>query len=161
MDKVVESSGNVYFEIIKEFFANATVDGDHINGWVRQKEFTITKDSIQEFLEVCPPSQPISIQYDDRLDSIEPMAELLGGSLNKKSMNTIPFKAEIRTLAYVTIHNFYPVMNLTTLSAPRTIFLYDLFTHKEINICGHICWEALEEAKFWQMQSGVLRDLES
>ena len=95
------------------------------------------------------------------MDSIKPMAELLGGSLNKKSMNTIPFKAEMRTLAYVMIHNLYPVMNLTTLLAPRTIFLYDLFTHKEIDICGHICWEALEEAKLWRMQSGVLRDLES
>ena len=28
--------------------------------------------------------------------------------------------------------------NLTTLSAPRAIFLLDLFTHKEINICSHI-----------------------
>ena len=36
------------------------------------------------------------------------------------------------------IHNLYPVTNLTTLFAPRTIFLYDLFTHKEIDICGHI-----------------------
>ena len=44
----------------------------------------------------------------------------------------------MRTLAYVMIHNLYPVINLTTLSAPRTIFLYDLFTHKEIDICGHI-----------------------
>ena len=66
------------------------------------------------------------------------MAELLGGSLKKKSMNTIPFNAEMRTLAYVMIHNLYPMMNLTTLSGPRIIFLYDLYTHKEINICGHI-----------------------
>ena len=66
------------------------------------------------------------------------MAELLGGSLKKKSMNTIPFNAEMRTLAYVMIHNLYPMTNLTTLSAPRTIFLYDLYTHKEIDICGHI-----------------------
>ena len=66
------------------------------------------------------------------------MAELLSGSLKKKSMNTIPFNAEMRTLAYVMIHNLYPVTNLTTLSGPRTIFLYDLFTHKEIDICGHI-----------------------
>ena len=36
------------------------------------------------------------------------------------------------------IHNIYPITNLTTLSAPRTRFLYDLFTHKEIDICGHI-----------------------
>ena len=92
------------------------------------------RDSIQEVLEVRPPSQQISIQYDDRLDSLEPMTELLGGSLKKKSMNTIPFNAVMRTLTYVMIHNLYPVMNLTTLSRPRTIFLYNLFTHKEINI---------------------------
>ena len=66
------------------------------------------------------------------------MVTILGGTLKKSSMNTIPFSPEIRTLAYVMIHNLYPVTNLTTLSAPRTIFLYDLFTHKEINICGHI-----------------------
>ena len=64
--------------------------------------------------------------------------ELLGGLLNKKSMNTIPFNAEMRTLAYVMIHNLYLITNLTTLSGPRSIFLYDLYTHKEIDICGHI-----------------------
>ena len=53
-------------------------------------------------------------------------------------MNTIPFSPEMRALAYVMIHNLYSVTNLTTLSAPRTRFLYDLFTHKEIDICGHI-----------------------
>ena len=66
------------------------------------------------------------------------MTELLGGSLNKKSMNTIPFNTEMRTLAYVVIHNLYLMMNFTSLLAPRTIFLYDLYTQKEIDICGHI-----------------------
>ena len=66
------------------------------------------------------------------------MVTILGGTLNKKSMNTIPFNPEMRTLAYVMIHNLYSVTNLTTLSAPRTIFLYNLFTHKEIDISGHI-----------------------
>ena len=129
--KLLNPSGNVFAELIREFFTNAIVEGDHINCW--QKEFIITRDSIQEFLEVRPPSQQISIQYDDRLDSVEPMAKLLDGSLKKKSMNTIPFNVEMRTLAYIMIHNLYLVMNLTTLSEPRTIFLYDLFTHKEID----------------------------
>ena len=62
----------------------------------------------------------------------------LGGTPKKSSMNTIPFSPEMRALAYVMIHNLYLVTNLTTLSAPRTRFLYDLFTHKEIDICGHI-----------------------
>ena len=61
------------------------------------------------------------------------MTELLGGSLTKKSMNTIPFNAEMRTLAYVMIHNLYPIDNIVW-----TIFLYDLYTYKEIDICRHI-----------------------
>ena len=59
--KLLNPSGNIYEEIIREFFSNATVDEDHINSWVRHKEFIITRDSIQEFLEVRPPSQPISV----------------------------------------------------------------------------------------------------
>ena len=66
------------------------------------------------------------------------MVEILGGTSKKSSMNTIPFSPEMRALAYVMIHNLYLVTKLTTLSAPRTKFLYDLFTHKEIDICGHI-----------------------
>ena len=66
------------------------------------------------------------------------MVKILGGTSKKTSMNTIPFSLEMRTLAHVMINNLYPVTNLTTLSAPRTIFLYDLFTHKEIDIYGHI-----------------------
>ena len=41
-------------------------------------------------------------------------------------------------MAYIMIFNLYLVKNLTILSAPRTIFLFNLFTHKEINIYGHI-----------------------
>ena len=66
------------------------------------------------------------MQYDDRLESIEEMVRILGGTLNKKSMNTIPFNVEIRTLAYMMIHNLYPITNLTTLFAPRMTFLYNL-----------------------------------
>ena len=63
---------------------------------------------------------------------------ILSGTPKKTSMNTIPFSLEMKTLAYVVINNLYPVTNRTTLSSPRTIFLYNLFTHKEIDICGHI-----------------------
>ena len=36
----------VYSEIIREFFYNASVEGNNINCWVRHKEFVITRDSI-------------------------------------------------------------------------------------------------------------------
>ena len=100
----------------------------------------ITREIIQDFLEILPPSQPISVQYEDRLGSTKEMVTILWGTPKKSSMNTIPFSPEMRNLAYVMIHNLYPVTNLTTLSVPRTMFLYDLFTHKEIDICGHILY---------------------
>ena len=107
---------------------------------MRRKEFVITRESIQDFLEVRPPSQSITVQYEDRLGFTEEMIRILGGTPKKSSINTIPFSLEMRTLAYVMIHNLYPITNLTTLSAPRTMFLYDLFTHKEIDIYGHILY---------------------
>ena len=98
----------------------------------------ITREIIQDFLEVRPTSQPIAVQCEDRLGFTNEMIRTLGGTPKKSSMNTIPFSPEMRVLAYVMIHNLYLVTNLTTLSTPRTRFLYDLFTHKEIDICGHI-----------------------
>ena len=136
--KLLNPVGVVYSDIIKEFFSNAVVNGDCIECWVRHKEFVITRDSIQEYLKIRPPSQPILVQYEDRLGSIADMVEILGGTPKKSSMNTIPFSLEIRALAHVMIHSLYPITNLTTLSAGRTKFMYDLFTHQEIDICGHI-----------------------
>ena len=126
--KLLNPSGNVFVEIIREFFANALVKGEHINCWVRQREFSVTRESIQEILEVRPPTQQSFIQYDDRMDFLEPIAELLSGNLQKKALNTIPFTPEMWTLAYILLHNLYLVKNLTTLSIPRAIFLYDLHT---------------------------------
>ena len=46
LTKLLNPVGVVYSEIIREFFSNATVEGDHIDCWVRHKEFVITRDSI-------------------------------------------------------------------------------------------------------------------
>ena len=136
--KLLNPSGVVYSEIIKEFFSNAIADEDRIECWVRHKEFVITREIIQDILEVRPPSQLITVQYKDRLDSTEEMIRILGGTPKKSSINTIPFTSEIRTLTHAMIHNLYLVTNFTTFFAPRRIFLYDFFTHKEIDICGNI-----------------------
>ena len=97
----------------------------------------ITRQDIQDFLEVCPPSQPITTQYEDRIGAIGKMIQILGGTPTKQSINTLKFTPKM-ALAHIMLHNLYPVTNLTTLSAARTRFLFDLFTHKEIDICGHI-----------------------
>ena len=130
--------GNVYKEVIREFYPNAIVEWDCINCWLKSREFYITMESIQEILEVRPTTSHISLQYDERMENLGPIVEVLGGQINKKALHTIPFTPEMRTLVYIMIFNLYQVRNLTNLLALRAIFLFDLFTHKEINIYSHI-----------------------
>ena len=64
--KILNPFKVVYSEIIREFFSNAAIHGDCIECWVRHKEFVISREIIQGFLEVRPPSQPIEVQYEDK-----------------------------------------------------------------------------------------------
>ena len=136
--KLLNPIGNVHVEIIREFFSNAIMEGDHIGCWLKGREFYFIRDSIQEILEIRPTTPYISFQYDERKEKLGPIMDILGGEINKKALHTIPFTPEMRTLAYIMIFNLYLVKNLTNLSAPRAIFLLDLFTQKEIDICSHI-----------------------
>ena len=136
--KLLNPMGNVHAKIIREFFSNAVIEGDRIGCWLRGREFYVTRDSIQEILGICPTTPYTSLQYDERREKLGPIVDILGGEINKKALHTISFTLEMRTLAYIMIFNFYPVKNLPNLSAPWAIFLLDLFTHKEINICSHI-----------------------
>ena len=52
MIKLLNPMGDVYDFIIREFFSNAFVEGEHINCWVRGREFTVSRDSVQELLEI-------------------------------------------------------------------------------------------------------------
>ena len=114
--KLLNPSGVVYSEIIREF-SNGGLDENHIDCRVRHKEFVISRESIQNFLEVRPPSQPITVQYEDRLDSTEEMIRILGGTLKKSSMNIIPFTPEMMTLGHVMIHNLYSITTLSHCSS--------------------------------------------
>ena len=52
--KLLNPMGNVYAEIIREFYANAIVERECIGCWLRGREFYISRESIQEILEVRP-----------------------------------------------------------------------------------------------------------
>ena len=114
------------------------MEGDHINCWVRGREFIILKESIQELLEIRPTTPDTSLHYNERKKKLEPFVKVLRGQLKKKALHTIDFSLDMRDFAYIMNFNLYLVKNLTTLSTPRTVFLHDLFTHKEIDICGHM-----------------------
>ena len=50
--KLLNLLGDVFEVIIREFFANAFMEGDHINCWVRGREFIVSRESIQEVLKI-------------------------------------------------------------------------------------------------------------
>ena len=136
--KLLNLLGDVFEVIIREFFANAFMEGDHINCWVRGREFIVSKESIQEVLEIRPTNLDNSPHFDERKEKFEPFMQVLRGQLKKKALHTIEFTLEMRALAYIMVFDLYLVKNLTPFSAPRIMFLFDLFTHKEIDICGYI-----------------------
>ena len=148
--KLLNPMCDVFECIIREFFAKAFVEGDHINCWVRGRKFIVSRESIQELLEIWPTTPDTSLQYDERKEKLEPLVQVVGGQLKKKALHIIEFSSEMRALAYNMIFNLYPVKNLTTLLAPRTVFLHDLFTQKEVDICGHIYHLFVKCIKKWK-----------
>ena len=59
--KLRNPMGDVFEDIIREFFANAIVGGDHINCWLRGRELFVSRELIQEILEIWPTTLDISI----------------------------------------------------------------------------------------------------
>ena len=88
--------------------------------------------------KILPMTPDTSLQFDERKEKFKPLTQVQRCQLKKKALHTIKFSLELRALVYIMIFNLYLMQNLTTLSGPRTIFLHDLFIHKEIDICGHI-----------------------
>ena len=84
LTKLLNLMGDVFEDIIHEFFANAIVGGDHINCWLRGREFFVSRESIQEVLEIRPTNLDTSLQYNERKEKLEPLVEVFGGQLKKK-----------------------------------------------------------------------------
>ena len=116
----------VHHVLVREFFSNAIMEGDHVNCWVRRKEFTVSTMSIQNFLQIRPVIPEFSLPYDKRTTSVSTIASNLGGEQKKQSLLTTNFSLAMRTLAYIMFFNLYPVRNLSTLSQPRALVLHDL-----------------------------------
>ena len=93
--KLLNPMDDVFEIIIREFFANAIVEDDHINYWLRGREFSITRESIQDVFEIRPTTPHTYLQYDERREKLEPLVEILGGQLNKKALHTITFTPEM------------------------------------------------------------------
>ena len=73
------------------------MEGDHLNYWVREKEFTISTMSNQNFLQIRPMISESSLSYDKRKTSISEVVLDLGGEWKKQSLHITSFSLYMRT----------------------------------------------------------------
>ena len=127
---------------MKEFYANAIVEGEEINCWVRGKRFSVTPVYLADILHINQPILPIPPVYDELNLDEEVLQEALGANLefssNGKSVSVASLSPELRLLTMIMFSNLYPLSSTSYISLSRALFLHDLVTDVEIDVCSHI-----------------------
>ena len=127
---------------MKEFYANAIVEGEEINCWVRGKRFSVTPVYLADILHINQPILPIPLVYDELNLDEEVLQEALGANLefssNGKSVSVASLSPELRLLTMIMFSNLYPLSSTSYISLSRALFLHDLVTDVEIDVCSHI-----------------------
>ena len=133
--------------LIREFYANARLRKHEINCWIREHEFTIDVDDIDEVLGFEGLDDHDFTHYKDRMLSIETFQSHIGGVREGKCLNTTAFPTNIRCLTIIMIFNLYPVRKLTTINNTRAIFLMELKENTYRDISAHIFYTIVDETK--------------
>lgn len=132
----------VYEDLVKGFYANASFDEHELKCWVRGTMFTISSDHVAIILKINSPILGRPPIYNELLPEIELLKESLGENLKVSpagtSVNTINFSFELKILTMIMFNNLYPLSNTTYINLSRVMFLCDLMNDVEIYICHHI-----------------------
>ena len=128
--------------MVKEFYANASVNGEEIKCWVGGKSFSVTPVYLVEILHINWPILPIPPVYDELNPDEEVLKKALGAnlefSLNGKSINVASLSPELRLLSTIMCSNLYPLSSTKYMNLGRALFLHDLIMDEEIDVCSHI-----------------------
>nr|POE53217.1 hypothetical protein CFP56_13621 [Quercus suber] len=95
---------DAYEDLVREFYANAIIEGDELKCWVRGKSFSVSPAYLAEILYINRPILGISPVYDD----FHPDEELLKAALrdnlefssngNSVSVSSLPPKLRVLTI---------------------------------------------------------------
>ena len=100
---------DVYENLVKEFYANAIVEGEEIKCWLRGKRFSVTLVYLAKILQINRPILPIPPVYDELNSDEEILQEALGANLefssNGKSINVASLFLELRLLTMIMFSN--------------------------------------------------------
>ena len=127
---------------MKEFYANAIVEEDELKCWVRGKTFFVTLAYLAEILHINRPMLRKPPVYDDLYPEEDLLREALGKDLefspNGNSINVSSLSPKMRVFIIIMFHNLYPLSNTGYMNLGRALFLHDLISDVEIDICAHI-----------------------
>ena len=104
---------DAYENLVKEFYANAIVEGEEIKCWVRGKRFSVTPVYLAEILQINRPILPIPPVYDELNSDEEILREALRANLefssNGKSISVASLSPGLRLLTMIMFSNLYPL----------------------------------------------------
>ena len=128
--------------MVREFYANTIVDGKEIKCRVRGKSFSLSPNYLAEILHINWPILPIPLVYDELNPDEEILREALGNNLefssNGKSISVASLSPELRLLTTIMCSNLYPLSSTGFMNLGRALFLHDLISDVEIDVCSHI-----------------------
>ena len=139
---ILSNLEDAYEKLVKEFDANAIVEGEEIKCWVRGKRFSVTLVYQAEILHINRPILLIPLVYDEPNPDEKVLREAFGANLefssNGKSISVASLSPELRLLIMIMCSNLYPLSSTSYMNLGRALFLHDLITDVEIDVCSHI-----------------------
>ena len=133
---------DVYVNMVKEFYANAIVEGDKLKCWVRGKSFTVSPVYLAEILRINQPMFTTTPVYDDLSPDEELLWDTLGRNLEfsqtGNSISVSSLSPVLMVLTIIMFYNLYPLSSTRYMNLGRALFLHDLISDEEIDICAHI-----------------------
>ena len=132
----------VYENLVREFYANAIIEGKELKCWVKGKIFSVTPTYLAEIIHLNRSILPNPPVYDDLCPDKDLLRDALGRNLefsqNGNSFNVSSLPSELRVLTLIVFNNLYPLSSTGYMNLGRALFLQDLITDEEIDICAHI-----------------------
>ena len=131
-----------YEELVKEFYANALFGGEELRCWGRGKDFTIMPSYLALILNINRPMFAKPPMYDEMELDLEIFPDAFGEKLdmfsNGKSTDLSILSPNLRLLTTIMFHNLYPLSSTEYMNLGQALFLHDLITDEEIDVCSHI-----------------------
>ena len=109
---------------------------------MRGKWISVTLVYLAEILLINRLILPIPLVYEElNLDEMI-LQEALGANLefssNGKSIIVASLSPELRLLMMIMFSNLFPLSSISYMNLGRALFLHDLITNIEIDVCSHI-----------------------